>query len=188
MTAASDTSLQINLSPGDVSYAERTVPDLVRAHRANMDEVFVIVDCCRPQRTKAFDPDKRVPQPAYAERAERICAIADAFRRDGLVDRVVELHPGDPLFPLIARKYLCNLIHDTHECGGTALMSYFAAFELTRSRYLLHYDADMLLFQAAGYDWSPRGSRADGRRAGSGPCFAALQPAAALARGRRGSS
>jgi len=147
------TSLQISLSPGDVAYAERTVPALVRAHRASVSEVFLVVDCCRPQRTKAFDPDRRLPQPAYAERAARICDIADRFRAQGLADRVVQLHPGDALFAAIARKYLRNLIHDTHEFGGTALMAYFAALELARTRYLIHYDADMLLYQAAGYDW-----------------------------------
>ena len=33
-------------------------------------------------------------------------------------------------------------------------MSYLAGFEETKTRYLIHYDADMLLYQASNYDWS----------------------------------
>ena len=32
-------------------------------------------------------------------------------------------------------------------------MSYLASLELPDTRYVVHYDADMLLYQAPGYDW-----------------------------------
>jgi hypothetical protein len=53
-----DVTLQINLSPGDIAYAELTLPALVQAHRANVDEVLAIVDRCRPQKTKIVDPEQ----------------------------------------------------------------------------------------------------------------------------------
>lgn len=147
-------TLQINLSPGDIAYAQITVPSLVEAHRASVDEKLAIVDCCRPQRTKIVDPERRFPEPKFSQRVEKICAIAEELKDKGYLDRIVYLHPDDPLLPALSRKYLRNWVHETHDYGGCALMAYLAAFELTATRYILHYDADMLLYQASGYDWS----------------------------------
>lgn len=150
----SNLSLQINLSPGDVTYAHLIVPKLVEAHRANVAEVFAIVDCCRAKKTPAFDPDVRLPEPGFSQRVERIRVIVEELKSAGYLDRVVYLFPGDRSFSSISKKYLARLVHETHECGGTALMSYFSAFEQAKTRYLLHYDADMLLYQERGYDWA----------------------------------
>jgi len=149
-----DVTLQLNLSPGDVAYAAITVPYLVEAHRANVDEKLAIVDCCRPQRTKIIDPDVRFPEAEFSQRVEKICAIAEDLKAKGYLDRIVYLRPGDRLFPLLSDKYLRNLVQETHDYGACALMSYLAALEIPQTRYILHYDADMLLYQAANYDWS----------------------------------
>jgi len=149
-----DTTLQINLSPGDIAYAQMTVPALVEAHRANVDEKLAIVDCCRPQRTKIVDPDRRFPEPEFSQRVEQICAIAEELKAKGYLNRIVYLRPGEPLLSLLSRKYLGNWVHETHDYGGCALISYLAALEVPKTRYILHYDADMLLYQISGYDWS----------------------------------
>jgi hypothetical protein len=155
----SDVTLQINLSGGDATYAETTVPPLVAAHRAHVGEVLGIVDCCRPQKTQMVDPDVRFPWPVFNERLERIRAIAEGFRQGGIFDRVVYVEPGDPRIALILRKYVGRLITETHDCYGVGLVSYLYGFEECTTRYLLHYDADMLLFQEAGFDWSVAGRR-----------------------------
>lgn len=149
-----DITLQINLSPGDIAYARITVPSLVEAHRASVDEKLAIVDCCRPQRTKIVDPDRRFPEPEFSQRVEQICAIAEELKDKGYLDRIVYLHPSDPLLPILSRKYLRNLVHETHDYGACALMAYLAGLEVPTTRYVLHYDADMLLYQASDYDWS----------------------------------
>lgn len=147
-----DVTLQINVSPGDVAYAALTVPALLRAH-PTATERLVIVDVCKPQRTGIVDPEKRFPEPAYSQRAQAIITLAEEWRQQGLVDRVVILRAGDPLFATLSRRYLRPWLRETHDYGGCALMAYLAAFELPRTRWLLHYDADMLLHQAAGVDW-----------------------------------
>lgn len=149
-----DVTLQINLSPGDIAYARTTVPSLVEAHRANVDETIAIVDCCRPQRTKIVDPDRRFPAVEFSQRVEQIRAIAEELKAQGYLDRIVYLHPHDPLLSVLSQKYLRNIVRETHDYGGCALMSYLAALEVPTTRYVLHYDADMLLYQAPGYDWS----------------------------------
>ncbi len=149
-----DITLQINLSPGDIAYAALTVPALVQAHRANVVETVAIVDCCRPSKTKIVDPDQRFPLPVFQQRVEQICAIAETLKTQGWIDQIVYLHPNNDLQPLLAKKYLANWVNQTHDYGGCALMAYLAAFEVISTRYLLHYDADMLLYQALGYDWA----------------------------------
>lgn len=150
----SDITLQINLSPGDIAYAHLTIPKLVEAHRAIVSEVLAVVDCCRPQRTKIVDTELRFPEPAFSERVKRICAITVELKAKGYVDRIFYLRPDSELIPTLAQKYLNNLVCETHDYGGCALMSYFAALEVPRTRYIVHYDADMLLHQEAGYDWA----------------------------------
>ncbi len=147
-------TLQINLSPSDIAYAHLTVPNLVTAHRANVDETLAIVDCCRPQKTKIIDPDIRFPEPQFSQKVQKIVRIAEELKAKGYLDRIVYLHPGNSLQPVIARKYLGNWVNETHDYGACALMSYLAAFEATTTSYLIHYDADMLLYQAPNYDWS----------------------------------
>lgn len=151
--ASSGITLQINLSAGDAAYADLTVPALLAAHPL-VAERLLVVDLCKPQRTRIVDPAQRFPEPAYTERAQRVSALADRLLADGKVDRVVRLTPGDPLFPTLSRTYLRPWVTETHDYGGCALMSYLAAFELCRTRWLLHYDADILLYQAPGFDWA----------------------------------
>ncbi|BAZ03601.1 hypothetical protein [Calothrix sp. NIES-3974] len=147
-------TLQINLSPGDINYAHLTVPPLVKSHRENVDEVLAIVDCCRPQKTKIIDPEKRFPEPSFSERVEKISIITENLKSKGYIDTIVYLHPNNSIQPILAHKYLGDWVNETHDYGGCALMSYLAAFEVTKTRYLIHYDADMLLYQAPNYDWS----------------------------------
>ena len=153
----SEIALQINLSPGDVRYAELTVPSLVESHKAHVDEVFVVVDCCRPQQTKIFDPDVRLPLQKFQRGVEQIRALAEGFRASGLIDRIEYIEPQSRLIKDLSKKYLSGIVTETHDYGGCALMSYLAGIELARHRFVIHYDADMLLYQEPGYDWASQG-------------------------------
>lgn len=149
----SEITLQINLSAGDVNYAALTVPALLAAHPGVAERVLV-VDVCKPQRTGIVDPSTRYPEPGYSQRAAEITRLAAEFQAKGLVDRVITLRPNDPLFATLSERYLRRWVTETHDYGGCALMAYLAAFECCRTRWLLHYDADMLLHQAPGFDWA----------------------------------
>jgi hypothetical protein len=146
-------TLQINLSAGDSAYAEWTVPALISAH-PDAAERLLIIDACKPQRTHIVDPAARFPEPAYSARQEKIQALAEHWRAAGLVDRVEVLRPGDALFAQLRQRYLRPWVRETHDYGGCALLAYLAAFELCRTRWLVHYDADMLLHQAPGFSWT----------------------------------
>jgi len=145
-------TLQINLSPGDSDYAELTVPELLRAH-PNAKERLLIVDLCKPQRTRIVDPATRFPEPRHSVRSARIAALAAGWLSQGAVDRVETLVPGDSRFEQWRRLYLRPWIRETHDYGGCAMIAYIAAFDLPKTPWLLHYDADMMIHQAAGVDW-----------------------------------
>jgi hypothetical protein len=148
----SDVTLQINFSAGDAAYAALTVPALVNAHEG-VARRLAIVDCCRPQRTRIFDPDSRVPEPAFRKRLGIIRKLVEEFRRGGLFDEVVYLEPKDPRFRNLASSYVRPWMTETHDYGGCAFMAYWAALDLPRTRFVLHYDADMLLHQDDGFSW-----------------------------------
>ena len=99
------TTLQINLSPGDISYAALVVPHLVASHRNYVSRVVAVVDCCRPQPTKIYDPDVRVPLEIHRDRVEVILGVASTLKDNGWLDEVYLLNPGDTLIENLLRKY-----------------------------------------------------------------------------------
>ncbi len=67
--------------------------------------------------------------------------------------KYIILHPDDPIIRYLSKKYLRNLCRGTHSGGGTANVSYWLGIELVKTRYMLHLDADMILFSKTGYNW-----------------------------------
>lgn len=146
-------TLQINISPGDVKYASLSVPEIVSKH-PSIKERLLIVDCCRPQKTKLVDPDKRFPKDIFDKNVETIKDIAKMLLVANIVSRVYYLFKDDEIIDVLAQKYLGGAYHTTHSSGGTANMSYWAGIELAKTQYVLHYDGDILLYQKEGYDWA----------------------------------
>lgn len=149
-----NTTLQINLSPGDISYAYQTVLPLIDAHKNNVSNVLLVVDCCRPQKTKIVNPDVKFPKSKFRMNAKKIVKIANKIKIEKKSVTLFILDNKSDIYNHISKKYLGGIIDETHAFGGTALMSYFAGLEIPQSRYIIHYDGDMILHQKRGYDWS----------------------------------
>ncbi|WP_443938108.1 hypothetical protein [Pedobacter sp. MW01-1-1] len=147
-----DITLQINLSPGDIDYAETTIPALIKSHE-NISNRLIIADCCRPQKTKLLDPDIKHPIDQFNKKVEQLINICNKFLANNLVTHVYFLFPDDPLIDKLSSKYLNGIYKTTHAAGGTANMSYWAAIEIPKTRYILHYDGDILLYQKQNYFW-----------------------------------
>ena len=148
-----DVTLQINISPGDLAYAEQTIPFLLANH-PEVENRLLIVDCCRPQKTKLLDPDVKFPLAAFNKHVEQLIAITEGFKAKGFFSSVYYLKPNDPLIKRLSKKYLRGVYDCTHGAGGTANMSYWAGIELTQTKFVLHYDSDILVHQTEGYDWA----------------------------------
>ncbi|MEM6883561.1 MAG: hypothetical protein AAF571_00915 [Verrucomicrobiota bacterium] len=150
----SDICLQINLCPGDVAYAERTVPRLLAQHPDDIAHRMLIVDTNKPQRTRANQRD--YPEPEFSEKANQIQDIAKSFQSQGLIDEIVKLNGKQTELQChLSKKFSGGWIppHITHDYHGAAYLAYLAAIDLCPQRYLLHYDADILMYQQAGTDW-----------------------------------
>lgn len=154
----SEITLQINLSAGDLAYAALTVPRLVRAHPRAAHRLAVL-DICRPQRTRIFDPETRLPEPAFSERARQMRELAHELLAAGWFDELVVLEPNSPRFAELAQRYTARGMTETHDYGGCANMAYWAGIDAPRTRFVLHYDADMCLHHAAGFDWTDEALR-----------------------------
>jgi len=150
--STAEITLQINLSPGDRHYAHLTIPALVARHE-DIKQRLLVVDCCRPQKTKLVDSDSKYPLPAFLAQVEEIISLSEGFLKEGLVSEVIYLQPGAPIFKQLSSKYLNGAYACTHSAGGTANMSYWAAMEIPQTRYIIHFDADMLFYQKPGYSW-----------------------------------
>ena len=151
-----DVTLQINLSPGDIAYAGLTVPLLVNAHQTIANRLLV-VDCCRPPKSGILDPDLKFPLEAFNEKVFRLKELAALLEQQCAFTQVVYLEPGLGLYNEVSRKYLNGLYQHTHTAGGTGNMSYWAGIELTKTKYVLHYDGDMLVYQRGDFDWVAEG-------------------------------
>ncbi|HWZ35231.1 MAG TPA: hypothetical protein VNW51_03685, partial [Mucilaginibacter sp.] len=147
-----EVTLQINLSAGDVNYAALTVSALV-AHHRDIKKRLLVVDCCRPQKTKIVDPEVRFPKKIFEQRIKQIVSISEQLLKDNVVTQIYYLWPDDPLIDELSKKYLRGLYKTTHGAGGTGNMSYWTALEIPETKYVLHYDGDILLYQKPGYSW-----------------------------------
>lgn len=150
--AGRDVTLQINLCAGDSAYASLTVPALVRAHE-RLARRLAVVDCCRPQRTRIFDPHRRMADTEFKQRLSDVRDLAEEFKRTGLFSEIVYLEPGDARFGELAGRFGRSWMTETHDYGGCAFMAYWAALGIPDTRFVLHYDADILVHQDPGFSW-----------------------------------
>jgi hypothetical protein len=148
-------TLQINLSPGDIAYAHLTVPSLIEQHK-EIDDVVLIVDVCKPGKTKRVNPKVRFPEPVFSEKVKKIVTISQDICKQYPNTKAYVLQPDDPIITYLGKKYLDGWYYNTHDFGGCANMSYWLGFDMPDTQYVLHYDADILLYQKDGYRWTEK--------------------------------
>lgn len=144
-------TLQVNICPGDIAYAQQIIPRLVERYRNACCETLAIVDLCPPQSTQFLNSAKRFPPEEFAKKVAVLKQIVEQWQAEKLFDRVVYLMPESGLFRSLSQKYLQGIVSETHDCYGHALMSYFAGLDLPKTRYVLHFDADLIIHGSS--DW-----------------------------------
>lgn len=153
--ASPEITLQINLCAGDLAYAESTVPALVATHRPDVREVVIVADACRPHSTPLLHADHAFPAAGFAARVARLRTLCDTLQSAGTVDRVVWLEPDPNALRALNEKYAGSATARSHDHLGHAFSAYFLGWESARTRYVAHFDADILLWQQAGFHWLP---------------------------------
>lgn len=152
MDSSDQVTLQINISPGDINYAYLTVSALVNQH-LEIKKRLLVVDCCRPQKTRIVNPNIRFPAEKFERDTKEIIRIANQLLEENIVSDIYFLQPNDPIIDYLSKKYLRGLYQTTHGAGGMVNMGYWVGFELPDTRYVLHYDGDIMLYQKSGYKW-----------------------------------
>ena len=148
-----DVSLQINLCAGDLAYGEQVVRALSNTHRPDVREVFVVADACRPQSTPALHAPSRFPAAEFSVRIEQLRALCAALQAAGLVDRVVWLMPEPAGLRSLNTRYCGIATPRSHDHLGHAFSAYFLGWHSAHTRFVAHFDADILLWQQPGFSW-----------------------------------
>ncbi|HWL17639.1 MAG TPA: hypothetical protein VNR00_18665 [Opitutus sp.] len=151
--ATTDVTLQINLSAGDLAYGAQMVASLVRTHRPDVSEVVIVADLCRPASARDFHAASRLPAREFATRVERLRGLCAALEADGTVDRTVFVTPNAASLAALNQRYAGVATPRSHDHFGHAFSAYFAGWDCARTRYVAHFDADILLWQAPGFSW-----------------------------------
>jgi hypothetical protein len=151
--AVPDITLQINLSAGDLAYGESTVTRLVDIHRSDVREIVVVADGCRPSSARDLHAPSRFPPSEFAARVERLRTLCTLLQSRRTVDRVVWLEPQPNALRLLNAKYTGIPNPRSHDHLGHAFSAYFLGWDCVRTRYVAHFDADILLWQQPGYSW-----------------------------------
>jgi hypothetical protein len=161
--APSEVTLQINLCAGDLAYAESTVSALVATHRPDVSEVVIVADACRPHSTPLLHAEKVFPAAGFAARVARLRTLCDTLQSAGLADRVVWLEPDPVVLRALNEKYGGIATPRSHDHLGHAFSAYFLGWASVHTRYVAHFDADLVLWQQAGFHWLPAAVAALGR-------------------------
>lgn len=140
-----DCSLWILASEPDVSYVALTVSHLIRS-------------CNFPFKERVLAVDTACLSGEYARRtilpgrqSLRDCC-ADLVAR-GVIDRVVDLDYSPDFHRQAYRKYFADYFPHTHGYRGYPVLGSLFCLEKSSSKYMLHFDCDMLLHQDASKSW-----------------------------------
>jgi hypothetical protein len=139
-------TLQFNLSVVDIPYCLLTIPEVRKLH-PSINDVVGVVDMCKP-------PTLVIKQESWDEQVRILQEKCERLLEQNIFSRIYYVFPNDPLLSKIYKEYLQYLILQTHDSQKSAITAYLVPFEIINTKYLLHYDADMLLYQKPGYDWA----------------------------------
>ncbi len=146
-------TLQINLCAGDLAYGERIVSALAATHRPDVREVVVVADACRPQSTPWLHAAARFPRAEFGARLARLRTLCASLQSAGIADRVVWLEPDPAALRRLNARYAGADTPRSHDHLGHAFSAYFLGWEAARTRYVAHFDADIVLWQQPGFSW-----------------------------------
>jgi hypothetical protein len=144
-----DCLLDILVSQADVDFLAQTVPHLVRS-------------CRFPFRRRRLLVDTRPLSGDYAARAgvgtvEDLLRLCAALERDGVVDRVEMIDYSESVRLEIMVRHFGEDPDSTHSAKGYPLYGMAYGIATAGAAYYLHFDSDMLLYQAPEASWVAAG-------------------------------
>ena len=133
----------------DVSFMMQTIPHIVRV-------------CNYPfsQKVLAVDPSllsgDYISRPSVGTLTE-LQKCCNQLQACGIIDKIVNIDFSDSYKRRVYLKHLGKYTRQTHNFRGAPVLGYIFLLEECRSDYLVHFNADMLLYQDPNYDWIQEG-------------------------------
>lgn len=143
--------LSILVSRIDTRFMLQTIPHLVRACRFPFERRVLVVDTAPLGRRYA-----RRPGIGTMEELQACCA---QLVQAGIIDVVAPIDYSAEYHRRMYRKHFAGLMRQTHSSGGYPILGSIFAVEESPADYLVHFDSDMLLYQAPGFNWIEEGLR-----------------------------
>jgi hypothetical protein len=145
LNAPRDVTLSVLAARTDVRFMLHTIPHLVRMNDHPFAERVLVIDTA-PVRGLY----RSRPGIGSTEDLERCCAtLVDA----GVIDRVARIDYTAAFRRAAYRKHFGREVGHTHDAYGYPILGSVFAVEDCRTRYLLHFDCDMMMHQHPGHSW-----------------------------------
>jgi len=135
----------------DVSFMMQTIPHIIRM-------------CNYPFSQKVLAVDTSPLSAAYTSRpcigtVTQMQECCDNLLACGIIDMIVNVDFSKEYREKVYRKHLGKFIRKTHNFRGAPVLGYIFLLEEAKCDYLLHFNTDMLLYQAPDYNWVEEGIR-----------------------------
>jgi hypothetical protein len=90
---------------------------------------------------------------------EDLRACCAQLVQGGIIDVIAPIDYSPDYHRRMYRKHFAGLMRQTHSNGGYPILGSIFAVEESTADYLVHFDSDMLLYQAPGFNWIDEGIR-----------------------------
>ncbi len=151
MKPVADVTLSILVARTDVRFMMHTIPHLVRMNNYPFAERVLVVD------TMPLSGQYR-NRPGIGTMEElRDCCTR--LKEAGVIDRIVEIDYSRGFRRRAYRKHFGRDIGHTHNTRGYPILGSVFALESCQTRYFLHFDSDMLMWQSPAHSWIDDGVR-----------------------------
>jgi hypothetical protein len=142
-------TLSINICVADYPFIQQTIPHLVRSCRYPFTERMIVIDTAPMQ--------GRYRKNFSLSSLDELEKIAYSLVDNGYIDSVIKVDYKPAIRKPIVEKHLGSPIWETHDFRNAPIYAYLFAYEAANTDYFLHFDSDMLLYQAQDYNWIKEG-------------------------------
>jgi hypothetical protein len=157
MALSNGCTLSIMASRPDVPYMMQTVPHIVRACHHSCVERVLIVDTAPLHKRYRANPNMAS--------LDQLRACCRQLIDQKVIDQAIDIDYSPASRKRLCMKHYGRRLRNTHDFRGCPVLGLPFAMERSVGRYLLHFDADVLIHQDPGFDWVARALELMGRHA-----------------------
>ncbi|WP_231461806.1 hypothetical protein [Pedobacter sp. Leaf132] len=132
-------TLIINVAITDLDYVEQNLRHLCKSHN-DIQRRIVILDNAKFKTAIDNHVNKEL---------EILISLAEKLKNENVITEIIYSNNFNSKNKLY-KKYLGGIINENeaYDYRGAPILAYVIGFEITHTKYLLHYDADMLTYAA----------------------------------------